>query len=326
MGAYIYGTSMQIWIRCICTCSHAHSFLCIYILVDIQRVFKWQRKIGECYFIVVFRSVGLWRQTEIICRNCLVYIIRYVVAIASIPLMPKSFSGLLLGQLIQNLSSARGIDIFLHVCTMLLAAVKFVGLLRLRPSLVFCAASWIQDHFRQREDSCSYFRAPYHRVPDTPQTGGHVNVFTAHVMEYELFCAKRFVVIITWASWGIGTSCPLSMCYLGHFAHSLCLLFIKSLLSALLLTPPTNMHQLGKSDMLFLWWAYSWSHNFYDIRDLRHTIPWALQVEIPAKRFLKNYWLPWPMSLNCTIWEIGNWLSVLVLSISVDRPPGTASV
>lgn len=54
------------------------------------------------------------------------YIITYVVAIASIPLMPKSFSGLLVGQLIQNLSSARGVDIFLHVCTMLLAAVKFV--------------------------------------------------------------------------------------------------------------------------------------------------------------------------------------------------------
>lgn len=43
------------------------------------------------------------------------------------PVYAKSFSGLLLGQLIQILSSARGIGVFLYVCATLLAAVKIVS-------------------------------------------------------------------------------------------------------------------------------------------------------------------------------------------------------
>lgn len=137
-----------------------------------------------------------------------------------------------------------------------------------------------------------------------------------HGMEYELFCAKRPVVIITWASWGIRTSCPLSMCYLGHFASSF--LFIKSPLSALLLTPSTNMRYLWESDMLFLCDVVIWGRPFPG------PYRWIFQPKGSSKttHFLTSV---------TKLYNIGNQqlvlcsaVLVLFLSISVDAPPNTA--
>lgn len=148
-------------------------------------------------------------------------------------------------------------------------------------------------------------------------------------MEQSMSCfmlTKAFVVIITWASWGIRTSCPLSVCCLGHFASSLCLLcyqkppacssFNSSYKRPLIME---IRHVLSVMEIFF-------SSQLNDIGDLRQTIPWTLQVEIPAERFLKNYRFPWPLLPNCAIWEISSWLSVLFLSIRMDGPPDTASV